>query len=70
MRESSNLLYQICVFNPFTHAIELIRFALYGQFNTAAAVVVIAVLIVFMSLAVYAYNPARGMVSRKGAPTN
>ena len=70
MRESSNLLYQICVLNPFTHATELVRFALYGQFNTAAAVVVIAVLIVFMSLAVYAYNPARGMVYRKGAPTN
>jgi len=70
MRESSNLLYQVCMLNPFTHAIELIRFALYGQFNTAATVVVAAVLILFLSLAVYAYNPARGMVSRKAAPSN
>ena len=31
IKESSLLLYQLCLFNPFTHAVELIRFALYGQ---------------------------------------
>ena len=36
MAESSELLYAICAFNPFTHGIELIRFALYGQFNGEA----------------------------------
>ena len=33
MRKSSDLLARICEFNPFTHAIEAIRFAFYGQFN-------------------------------------
>ena len=33
IRESSPLLYEICRFNPFTHAVELIRFALYGQID-------------------------------------
>ncbi len=30
MRESSVFLYKVCALNPFTHAVELIRFALYG----------------------------------------
>ena len=69
MRESSNLLYQLCVLNPFTYAVELIRFALYGQFNANAATIVIFALAVFFGLAIYAYNPVRGMVHRKGGPS-
>src|SRR5258708_2206583 len=33
IQESSPMLYYVCLFNPFTHAVELIRFALYGQVN-------------------------------------
>ena len=33
IEESSPLLYEICRVNPFTHVVELIRFALYGQFE-------------------------------------
>ena len=68
MRESSSLLYQICSFNPFTYAVELIRFALYGHFNGEAAVVTLLALGGFLGLAIYAYDPARGMMSRKGGP--
>ena len=32
-RNQAWLLHQICAWNPFTHAVELIRFALYGEFN-------------------------------------
>ena len=35
--ESSPMLYYVCLFNPFTHAVELIRFALYGQVNWIVA---------------------------------
>ena len=35
--ESSPMLYYVCLFNPFTHAVELIRFALYGQMNWIVA---------------------------------
>src|SRR6185437_2854942 len=36
MKESSLALYYICAWNPFSHAVELIRFALYGQVNWPA----------------------------------
>ena len=41
MRDSSVLLHDICALNPFSHAVELIRFALYGQFNPLAFAVVV-----------------------------
>ncbi len=66
MRETSLLLYRICVVNPLTHAVELIRFALYGQFAGGAALYVLVTLAVLLALAIYGYNPARGMMSRKG----
>ena len=69
MQESSNLLYQICVLNPFTYAVELIRFSLYVQFHVNAAAVVAMAFVVFFGLAIYAYNPVRGMVHRKGGPS-
>ena len=42
VKESSVALYEICLFNPFTHAVELIRFALYGQVDWTSLAVVIA----------------------------
>ncbi len=69
MRESSLLLYQICAFNPFTHAVELIRFALYGQTNFLSLAVVAGCTLLFMGLAIYGYDPGRGMMARRrGAP--
>ena len=65
MQESSLLLYRICAANPFTHAVEAIRFGLYGQVNGASLAVTLAAGTLFMSLAIAAYNPARGMLSRK-----
>ncbi len=66
VRESSPLLYHICQFNPFTHAVELIRFALYGQFNAPAFLIVAACTAGFLGLAILAYDPMRGMIARKG----
>ena len=66
MRESSDFLYQLCALNPFTYAIELIRFALYERFNGEAAAYTLIALVIFLGAAVYAYDPARGMMSRKG----
>ena len=66
MQETSLLLYQICAVNPFTYAVESIRFALYGRFNGEAVLVVLITLGVLLGLAIYGYNPARGMMSRKG----
>ena len=37
VKESSPWLYYVCQANPFTHAVELIRFAFYQQLNPAGA---------------------------------
>ena len=41
-------MYYVCQFNPFTHAVELIRFALYGQLNGMSLAVVGGCTAVFM----------------------
>ena len=68
VRESSPLLYEICRLNPFTHAVELIRFALHGQFNPEAFVVVLGCMMAFLFAAIYAYDPTRGFIARRGGP--
>ena len=65
MKESSLLLYRICAANPFTHAVETIRFALYGQVNWEMLGFTTLALAVFVGGAIYGYDPARGMLSRK-----
>ena len=66
VKEASLWLWYVCQVNPFTHAVELVRFALYGQFDWVSAAVVLFCLIVFMGLAVWGYDPARGLVARRG----
>jgi ABC-2 type transport system permease protein len=66
VQESSPLLYYICQFNPFTHAVELIRFALYGKLNGLSLAVVCACTAVFMIGAILAYDPSRGFAARRG----
>ncbi len=65
VQESSPLLYRICQFNPFTHAVELIRFAIYQQFNADAFVIVLCCTMLLLAGAIVAYDPARGLISRK-----
>ncbi len=66
IKESSELLHQLASYNPFSQAVELIRFALYGQFNEAAFISTLSVFIVFMSAAILGYNPSKGMMMKKG----
>ncbi|WP_207478728.1 ABC transporter permease [Arenibaculum pallidiluteum] len=69
MRESSELLYAICSLNPFTYAVELIRFAFYGRPEPLATAVVLGCLFVLLLLSFRAYDPARGFLPmRRGAP--
>jgi ABC-2 type transport system permease protein len=67
VKEASLPLYDICEINPFTHAVELIRFALYGQIEPVSAVVLVVSTAVFLMLAVYGYDPAKGLMSRRVA---
>ena len=60
----AEVVYQLARFNPFTHVVQLIRYALYGQFEATAFVVVLASLIVCFVLAVLGYDPQRGLLQR------
>ena len=69
VRESSPFLYNVCQLNPFTHATELIRFALYGKLEPTSLAIVLAYTLVFFVGAIVAYDPARGILARRGAGT-
>jgi ABC-2 type transport system permease protein len=62
VQEASPLLYYVCIFNPFTHAVELIRFAMYAQMNWIALAVVSGCTAVFTLGAIWGYDPARGLI--------
>ncbi|QTP60610.1 ABC transporter permease [Billgrantia antri] len=66
IREGSYLVYQIAALNPFTHAVEMIRFAMYQRFNIEAVAISVAVAALLLALAILGYNPSRGMMARKG----
>jgi ABC-2 type transport system permease protein len=66
MAESSELLYTICALNPFTQAVELIRFALYAQFNGIALLWTLIGAATFTLLALWGYNPARTGLAKRG----
>jgi ABC-2 type transport system permease protein len=68
IQAASEPLYRICLANPFTHAVELIRFALYLRFEPVACAVVLGTTLVFFLLAVFAYDPGRGVMARRGGP--
>jgi len=65
--DSSVVLHWICILNPFTHAVELIRFALYGKISFLALAVVCIGSLIFLGAAVIGYDPSRGFLSRRGA---
>ena len=50
----------IARFNPFTHAVEWLRFALYGKDPGLAPLVVLGTLALCFALAAWGYDPQRG----------
>ena len=68
VREASPLLYYLCEANPFTHAVELVRFALYSQINWISLAIVGGCTALFMVGAILAYDPSRGLLARRGEP--
>jgi len=59
VRDASPELYRICLANPFTHAVELVRFALHGRFEPTAFAVVAGTTVAAMIVAIRAYDPGR-----------
>jgi ABC-2 type transport system permease protein len=67
LKESgAEVIYHLSLYNPFTHGVELIRFAMYGQFNALSCAVVLGTLVVLFLLAAWGYDPQRGLVRRRG----
>ncbi|KIC45540.1 ABC transporter permease [Tateyamaria sp. ANG-S1] len=66
MAESSELLHDICAVNPFTHAVELIRFALYVELNPGALGWTLLATAIFAVAALVGYDPARTRIGRRG----
>jgi ABC-2 type transport system permease protein len=58
------IVYDIARFNPFTHAVEAIRFAMYGQWLGQSLAIVAACTVVFFGLALWGYDPQRGAARR------
>ncbi|MDI4665522.1 MULTISPECIES: ABC transporter permease [Xanthobacter] len=70
IEESSPLLAFICRFNPFTHAVELIRFALYNEVAWTSLAVVAGASLVALAWSVAAYNPARSAATFRALARN
>jgi ABC-2 type transport system permease protein len=68
IQESSPLLYEICRLNPFTYAVEAIRFALYARYDGTSLMIVAGVTVAFLILSLFAYSPSKGLIARRGAP--
>ncbi len=69
MEESSPWLHGLAGINPFSQAVEMIRFALYGQVNPYAIAYTTVAMLIFVVAAIVGYNPSRGIMQRKtGAP--
>jgi ABC-2 type transport system permease protein len=62
--------YQLARFNPFTHAVEWIRFAIYGKDAGFSPWVVMATFAVCFALACWGYDPQRGFgqLAKRGGP--
>ena len=52
--------YQIARFNPFTHAVEWMRYAMYGKDPGEAPWIVLGTLALCFGLAAWGYDPQRG----------
>lgn len=61
---AANVVFLLAHYNPFTHAVELIRFAAYAELKTDSAMVVGSCFLVFFGLAIWGYDPQLGLLRR------
>ncbi|MDC9822287.1 ABC transporter permease [Devosia sp. ZB163] len=65
LREAgADIVYWLSVVNPFTHAVELIRFAMYGQLNLVSLAVVTGCGLAAFLLASHGYDPQAGAIRK------
>ncbi|MFZ6049317.1 ABC transporter permease [Pseudomonas sp. CR3202] len=66
MREASEWLYWLCALNPFSHAVEMVRFALYQRFNGLAISVCLVLTLLFAVAALLSFNPQHAALRKAG----
>ena len=66
IEETSEWLYYVCFYNPFTYAVESIRFSLYSQINIEYSIGIIIFTLIFLFLSILGYDPGRGNLQKKG----
>ena len=66
IEETSEWLYYVCFYNPFTYAVESIRFSLYSQINLEYTIGIVIFTLIFLFLSILGYDPARGNLQKKG----
>jgi ABC-2 type transport system permease protein len=64
--------YQVARVNPFTHAVEWLRFAMYGKDPGWSPWIVVGTLLVCFVLASWGYDPQRsfGALTKRGSPAS
>lgn len=65
MAESSELLFRICSLNPFSYAVELIRFSLYQKVNFIGIIWMSFGFAICFCASLWGYNPASILMKRK-----
>ena len=66
MREASEWLYWLCAVNPFTHAVELVRNALYLRLHLDALLICAGLTALLTLLAVASFNPQHAALRKVG----
>ncbi|MDA8485655.1 ABC transporter permease [Pseudomonas resinovorans] len=66
MREASEWLYWLCALNPFSHAVEMVRYALYERFNGVAIAVCLTLTLFFAIAALLSFNPQHAALRKAG----
>jgi len=64
LADTNAVLAEIARLNPFSHAVELVRFALYGRVETVALITTALVTVAAMALAIWRYDSGR--ILRRG----
>ena len=66
----ANWVYQIARFNPFTHAVEWMRFAIYDKDPGLSPWIVMGTFVACFGLACWGYDPQRGFgaLAKRGGP--
>ena len=66
IEETSEWLFVVCKFNPFTYAVEIIRFSMYSQINLNYSLGIIIFTILFLIFSIMGYDPTRSFIQKKG----